>query len=115
METESTEENGIEVLKIFGKLDTNTSVNIELKIDEVLGADKNKLLIDLKETNFISSSGLRVLLTTVKKIGQRKNGVLIICSPNSLVKETFSISGFNEILNIADTKEEALEAFATVL
>ena len=113
METQSVEENGIEVLKIFGKLDTNTAMSVETKISEILGASKNKLLIDLKETNFISSSGLRVLLTTSKKISQR-DGVLIICSPNSLVEETFSISGFDQILNVASTKEEAMEVFRSL-
>ena len=59
---------GIQIVAFEGNLDTNTSPEIELKINELVADGKQKLLFNFEQLNFISSAGLRVLLATVKKL-----------------------------------------------
>ena len=83
-----------------GKLDTNTSPLLETKFSEL--DDYNKIVVDLKKVDYISSAGLRVLLFMQKEMN--KNGEMIIKNVCSNVMDIFEVTGFSEILNIEDAK-----------
>ena len=110
MKIETRESQGIQIVAFEGNLDTNTSPEAESKINELIDAGKQKLLVNFEQLNFISSAGLRVLLATVKKLNA-SGGDLRICSLNATVQEVFDISGFVTILNVKRTEEEALSSF----
>ena len=110
MKIETRESQGIQIVAFEGNLDTNTSPEAESKINELIDAGKQKLLVNFEQLNFISSAGLRVLLATVKKLNA-SGGELRICSLNATVQEVFDISGFITILSVKSTEEEALSSF----
>ena len=110
MKLETRESQGIQIITFEGNLDTNTSPEAESKINELIDAGKQKLLVNFAQLNFISSAGLRVLLATVKKLNA-SGGDLRICSLNATVQEVFDISGFVTILIVKSTEEEALSSF----
>ena len=110
MKIETRESQGIQIVAFEGNLDTNTSPEAESKINELIEAGKQKLLVNFEQLNFISSAGLRVLLATVKKLNA-SGGDLRICSLNATVQEVFDISGFVTILSVKSTEEEALSSF----
>ena len=108
MELRSSHENGIAVIEIIGKLDANASYEAESKINEVINSDGGGVILDLKETTFVSSSGLRVFLAASKKMAT-KEGLLALCCANKVVQEVFHISGFDTILNIKSTRDKAIQ------
>ena len=110
MKIETRESQGIQIVAFEGNLDTNTSPEAESKINELIDAGNQKLLVNFEQLNFISSAGLRVLLATVKKLNA-SGGDLRICSLNATVQEVFDISGFVTILSVKSTEEEALSSF----
>ena len=110
MKIETKESQGIQIVAFEGNLDTNSSPEAEAKINELLDAGKQKLLVNFEQLNFISSAGLRVLLATVKKLNAN-GGDLRVCSLNETVRAVFDISGFVTILNVKSTEEEALSSF----
>ena len=61
MKLETRESQGIQIVTFEGNLDTNTSPEAESKINELIDAGKQKLLVNFEQLNFISSAGLRVL------------------------------------------------------
>lgn len=103
-------ENDITVITLEGKLNTSSSSKVENYINEVLESGVIKLIIDLSKLEYISSAGLRIFLSTAKKI-DKAGGKLGISSLNEVVKEIFDISGFISILNVYDNKDEALIKF----
>ncbi len=107
METKIRESGDIKIVDIAGRLDTGTSPEAESAIHKLLDAGNGKIIINLAGTDYLSSSGLRVLLVTAKKIAAIK-GKLKICQPNAVVKEILDISGFSTILDVRATEEEAL-------
>lgn len=107
MEIKINDENGVTVVEILGSLDTNTAREAENTVNDIVDSDKEKLLIDLKETTFVSSAGLRVFLATSKKMTAQGKS-LAFCSPNEVVQEVFDISGFSSILNVSPSRSEAL-------
>ena len=85
------------VLQIVGRLDTNTAPALDKAIAENIH-DVKSLILDLKGLEYISSAGLRVLLSAQKKIQQiGEMKVINVCEE---VMEVFEITGFADILVI---------------
>ena len=85
------------VLEITGRLDTITAPALDKTINENLGENKS-LILDFKHLEYISSAGLRVLLSAQKKLHQ--NGTMKLKNVREEVMEVFEITGFVDILTI---------------
>ena len=83
---------------IAGRLDTTTAPALDKTINEELGDVKN-LILDLKDLEYISSAGLRVLLGAQKKM--QKVGSMQVTNVREEVMEVFEMTGFADILTIA--------------
>ena len=101
------EENGITVISLIGNLDSNTASDADAEINQWLIKNVHKMVINLIETKYVSSAGLRVFLATAKKMSAT-GGILKFCSPNDVVREILEISGFTTILDVKGTLEEAM-------
>ena len=88
------EENKL-TISLDGRLDTTTAPELESFITENL-ANVTELVIDCEKLNYISSAGLRVLLSAHKKT----NGALKLINVCEIVMEVFEITGFVDVLNI---------------
>ena len=85
------------VIEIVGRLDTITAPALDKTISEDIGDTKN-LVLDMKGLEYISSAGLRVLLTAQKKMQQIGSMKLInVCES---VMDVFEMTGFADILVI---------------
>lgn len=109
METSERKEKGAVVVAVKGRLDAGSSSDLEKEIDRIITEGENRLILDLRELNYISSAGLRVVLAGAKKLKARQ-GSLSIASLQSMVKEVFEVSGFSSIIPIFGSADEALKA-----
>ncbi|MCR5685356.1 MAG: STAS domain-containing protein [Lachnospiraceae bacterium] len=95
----SNEKNGTDMtIMIEGRLDTTTAPELEKYIDENLG-DTKELTFNLEKLEYVSSAGLRVLLSAQKKMN--KVGNMTIKNVNDVIMEIFEVTGFSDIMNIA--------------
>ena len=90
-------EDGKAVFVLGGRLDTTTAPVLDAALKESL-AGVSELTLDFSEVGYISSAGLRVLLTAQKLMNTQ--GRMKITHVNEIVKEIFDISGFSRILTI---------------
>ena len=91
-------QNGTELtLALTGRLDTMTSPELEAELNASLPAAET-LVFDFTKLEYISSAGLRVLLSA-HKIMSRKGGMKITHT-NEMVQEVFDVTGFADILTI---------------
>lgn len=104
-----TQEAGISVLAIRGRLDAVTAVQLEEQVNRWFEQPGTKLVFDMEKLDYISSAGLRVFLTTAKKMKAR-NGRLIMAGLQENVKEVFTISGFIALIPAFDTLGAAKDA-----
>jgi anti-sigma B factor antagonist len=107
MELSVRDEGDTKIVMLNGKLDTNTTPTAETEINTLLDAGANKLLINFEQLSYISSSGLRLLLATAKKL-KGSGGDLKVCSLNEMATEVFEVSGFSSILNVFASEQDAL-------
>ena len=84
-------------LEITGRLDTTTAPNLEAVINEI-SEDTKELIFNMAELEYISSAGIRVLLSAYKKMNQ-SGGILRIEKANDIVREVFEMTGLLEMLN----------------
>ena len=108
MEIKNYEKDEVSVVELIGNLDTSTSPEAEAKVNELLDGGARKMVIDLEKTDYLSSSGLRVFLGAAKRM-MASGGKVVLCNPNSLVKEILEHSGFDSIIEIKPSLDEALE------
>ena len=80
-----------------GRLDTTTAPELEQSLKESLDA-ATELTLDFARLDYISSAGLRVLLSAHKSMS-RKGGMKVV-NVNEVVSEVFDVTGFADILNI---------------
>lgn len=97
------------VLAVRGRLDATTSAALEKHVGALLEANETRLLFDLEELTYISSAGLRVLVSTAKRVYAR-SGALALCGLCAQVRKVLDLCGFSSFLNIHSTREDALAA-----
>ena len=85
------------VVALEGRLDTTTAPELEQELKNSLDGVTD-LTLDLAKLDYISSAGLRVLLSAHKTM--MKQGQMKVINASEIVKEVFDVTGFCDILNI---------------
>jgi len=107
MEILETKKDDINIFKLNGRLDSNTSPALEKKLMEAMESGARNVVIDFENLDYISSAGLRIILKTTKDL-KRTEGNIVLCAMQDYVKEVFEIAGFDSFLTIVPTVENAL-------
>ena len=81
-----------------GRLDTNTAPEFQAEVEPMLGGI-NELTLDCKALDYISSAGLRVLLTFEQEL-EEQGKTMKLCNVNDIIRDVFDVTGFLEILTI---------------
>ena len=84
-------------IALAGRLDTTTAPELEQELKNSMDA-ATVLTLDFEKLDYISSAGLRVLLSAHKTMS--KKGGMKVTNVNEIVKEVFDVTGFADILNI---------------
>ncbi len=95
------------ILALSGRLDTDTSADVELTLQDLLAAGERNFLVDLTGIGYVSSAGLRVLLATAKQLEGGK-GSLRLCGLNPSVKQVFDVAGFSKLFALFPDRAAAL-------
>jgi len=98
---------GALVLLPIGRLDSANARSFESIVMERVDGGEQRLIVDFSRLNFISSSGMRVLLMAAKRLHSNQ-GKLVLCTMPDHIHEVFRSSGFDQIIPIRDTRESAL-------
>lgn len=88
--------NALEIA-LEGRLDTMTAPELEAELNRAL-PDADSLIFDFGKLDYISSAGLRILLSAQKKMSEK--GGMKVTNVNEIVMEVFDVTGFADILTI---------------
>ena len=95
---QKTQEQNTLTISLEGRLDTSSSPELEDVLDSSLDGIQN-LVFDLSRLEYLSSAGLRVILSAQKRMGQQQ-GEMKLCHLNDTVKEILDVTGFSDFLTI---------------
>ena len=93
------------VAVLTGRLDTATSIAAENILLPLV--QSGMVVADLSEVGYVSSAGLRVLLKAAKQ-ARGNGGRFVLCGLHQSVLEVFEISGFDKVMQIFPSRDEAL-------
>ena len=95
------------ILKPSRRIDSASAKAFEDDANALVDQGPKKVVIDAADLDYISSAGLRVILTTAKK-AKAAGGALTIANAKANVKEVLSVSGFDAIFGLHDSVDAAL-------
>ena len=110
MEVIEKRQDGISIVRLLGRLDSNTSPEFEERLFGVIEDGERSVVVDFEELDYISSAGLRVLLKAAKEL-KRSEGKIVLCSMKDYIKEVFEIAGFVSLFPIASSVGDAIKQF----
>ncbi|HZS48038.1 MAG TPA: STAS domain-containing protein [Blastocatellia bacterium] len=100
---------GKSVIHLAGNLDINAAKALEDKLVPLIESGEKNIIIDFDQLNYISSSGLRVLVFAANKLLPDK-GKMDFCGMKDHIKQVFEITGFLTIFRIFPNLAEAISA-----
>ncbi len=100
-------EGGVLVVKPNGRIDSDTSTDLEASLLGWIEEGAHRLVIDFSDVNYVSSAGLRVILMAAKRIKQAQGG-MALCALSTAIYEVLEISGFLSIITVTETRAEAM-------
>jgi anti-anti-sigma factor len=107
MDIQTAERDGVTIVKMSGRLDSVTAAAVEPKLPQ----GRASWVLDMADVAFVSSAGIRVILTAAK-LCRAQGGNLYLAGMTPQVLQVFKISGLLGFLNVTDTVAAALEKIA---
>jgi anti-anti-sigma factor len=112
MELKTRKEKEVIVIYLAGRLDVHLSADIEKEINALIKAEPDKhLLLNLEDVEYMSSSGLRIFVSTMR-ILKENNRKLKLSNINNAVKKIFEVVELMDMFDIHETEEDALKSFS---
>ncbi|MHB8110718.1 MAG: STAS domain-containing protein [Syntrophorhabdaceae bacterium] len=110
MDISTRKEKEITIVTVSGRIDAITAPEFEANLDGLITSGERTLLINLSGLGYISSAGLRSILSSAKKL-KGLSGEILFTGLQGPVEEVFQISGFKSIFKIFPSETEALATF----
>ena len=105
------EQKNCDILFLDGRIDGNTSPILENAMNASLAKQHYKLVLDLAQVNYMSSSGLRILVSTSKTCRKHRGGDVRLAAVNAKILDILDLSGLDAIFQIYETVDDAVESF----
>lgn len=105
METLVEEKGDVIVIRLKGRLDAASSPQLEKKITSIIDSGHFKLILNMAEVEYLSSAGMRLMLSASKKL-KHLEGKVVACNMTEDVMDVIRMAGFHQVLEIYPSEEE---------
>jgi anti-sigma B factor antagonist len=99
-------ENDVWLVRVAGRLDQSLIPQLDQTLADLLATGHTAIIVDLSQTNYINSGGLRCLVSAWRKARQNEGNVWL-CGLNGRLQEVFAMVGFDKVFQIYPTLTEA--------
>ena len=109
MEVVTERQKGVLSARVSGRVDSTNARDFEEAIRTAIENGDRAVIMDFENLVYISSAGLRAVLMTAKNLWKR-DATFALCSLSDMVREVFEVSGFDKIITIHPSLDEAQAA-----
>lgn len=95
------------VVAPMGRIDSTTSADLDTRLLALDAEGRRQVVVDFSGVEYISSAGLRILLTLAKR-ARDKAGRVALCSLDQSVRQVFDLAGFTALFSIVATRDDAI-------
>jgi anti-sigma B factor antagonist len=111
MEATTTHYKHSDLVKVVGRVDSQTSPQLAEALDAITNAGRYKIIIDMSEVEFMSSAGLRVLINTQKNCKRFNRGEVILATVPQRIYDALDLAGFVPLFTFFDEVTAAVGHF----
>jgi len=97
----------VTVVEVKGRVDSSTAPALGERLKTLLETPSQRLVLDMRDLEYISSAGFRVLLLAAKRADEVA-GRLVLCGLSGKVRQLFDLGGFLDLFAISASRDEAL-------
>ncbi len=102
-------EDGVLSAQVSGRVDSTNAREFEQAVRAAIEDSDRAVILDFEKVVYISSAGLRAILTTAKDLWKR-DAAFALCSLSDMVQEVFEVTRFDKLITIHPTRADALAA-----
>jgi len=110
MNIEMRELKHVSVAKVAGRVDSSTAPELEKSLQSLLDSGRSQIVLDLQETDYMSSAGLRVLVA-MHKAAKKNGGGLCLAQPSTRVSEVLDLAGLTPVFSVYPDVVDAVGSF----
>jgi anti-anti-sigma factor len=100
----------VAVIGVDGRIDTATAPQFEEKVEDLISKGNFNMVLDFSGVEFLSSSGLRVMVTTRKRL-REMGGDIVLAEPSERASDSLEIAGLDKLFKAFPNREEAIGSF----
>ncbi len=112
MEVSRMQKDGVEVVKAVGRIDSNTAPKLREVLEAIIENGRYRIVFDMSEVEYLSSSGVWVLLETQKACRKWNRGGLAIVAPSDNIDYTLDLAGLKHFIEIFPDVDTAISQLA---
>lgn len=104
------EKNGVVILRVSGELDALVAPQLKDRLIKLMELDKKNFILDFEGLSHINSLAMGIIRGRLKEIKEKQGDIKLI-KLNNHIKTIFEMVGLDELFQIFDTEEEAINSF----
>lgn len=101
----------VDLIEISGRIDSSTAPQLEQALKKIIDDGRFRIVVDLADTDFMSSAGLRALIAALKQVRRFNRGDLRLSALPPKVKKAFDLAGLLELFQTFDNSIDAVGSF----
>jgi anti-anti-sigma factor len=101
----------VDLVEVHGRIDSSTAPQLDQTLQKIIDDGRYRIVVDLAETDFMSSAGLRAMISALKQVRRFNRGDLRISSMPGKVKKAFELAGLMELFKEFDNSVDAVGSF----
>lgn len=101
----------VDLVTVSGRVDSSTAPQLEKVLQKIIESGRYRIVVDLSETDFVSSAGVRVLLSALKQVRRFNRGDLRLAGMSTKVKKAFDLAGLLELFQVFENSVDAVGSF----
>ncbi len=101
----------VDLVEVAGRIDSSTAPQLEQALQKIIDDGRYHIVVDLGETDFMSSAGLRSLLSALKQVRRFNRGDLRLANLPDRIRKAFDLAGLLEVFDVYDNTVDAVGSF----
>ncbi len=101
----------VDLIQVDGRIDSSTAPQLEQALNKIIDEGRYRIVVDLTDTDFMSSAGLRALIAALKQVRRFNRGDLRLASIPTKVRKAFELAGLLDLFQVFDNSIDAVGSF----
>ncbi len=111
MEIKTRQYKRVDFVEVSGRVDSSTAPRLEATLQEIMGQDRFRLVVDMHGLEYVSSAGLRVLVSALKQARRWNRGDLRLAAVPGRIREVLQLAGLDVLFHIDENPVDSVGSF----